>query len=329
MGNISNGEKLLDLVEMNKAKLNILSKMRELEVNGDADSKEYRDLIIVYEAAASIYKKKVIKLTDDEKNELNSTLYQLNENKIGDCDLEQLLNLDDKRLALWRTLLDLNCSLLCLYEKNENRTSNIKKSILTMLGYESAEEKTQINAQAINDFMVSDYINSLYNTIDREYQDTFSCIDKNLLLKWKYNLIYISDDIENRALMTRFSIPKYPRLVNELTIETAGISATDYLNEFDKIITEMLENVIVIMIKQIVKDEKHKADVFKIIMFYALIDLLCDKEVCESLIIQLDDMNITLSDKMRMNLDSINYYLQQAQSDKPDDYKRLRKNKTI
>ena len=119
------------------------------------------------------------------------------------------------------------------------------------------------------------------------------------------------------------------KLVDEFTIETAGISTSDYLYELDKVVTEIVENVMTKMVVQIVKEKKHEADTFNIILFYTLVDLLCDKEICESLIIQLDDMNITLSDKMRMNLDSINYYLQQVQSDKPDDYKRLRKNKTI
>lgn len=323
-------DKFISINQLNRQKLNVLLKMLELEEIGKIDSPEYIKYIEIFELICSIQNKNLGKIGLEEKEEIKEIIKELNPTMFNRMKLETLFQSNNDFLILKRTLIDLNLPFLVLYYPGKTQPMQLTNYLHQLIGLFTPEEKleTTVNKELVNEYMTSDFMNVFYNTIENlSNSDTTNEEQRKQLLTWKYKSIFLSSDLERRALMTKFLIPNYPNLVNDITIETTGIKAKEYIDSLDNIIFGLIDSIITdILNKEKEKEEINKIfDLFSVVLLITLITLLNDKELCNSFMISYQPETKT---SMKNTVDMINKILKEAQ-DSNSNYQKQRKYPTI
>lgn len=276
---------LLSIVELNKQKLNILSQMqKEEEING-VDSSNYIQLTDIYALICNVLHKKLIALSPEKKQRLLSIIRDFNENQIITDHILQITSLSEQKLVLVRTIYDLGSSFISLYPNHNNSRLSYIRKFFEQLGIVIEEDYPTvepINANLVNEYMVSDYSNVLFQVIEERIDKTQDLEERKQLLSLKYHCVFLLEALEYRMLITHFSLSNHPHLIDAITIETAGITIQKYLHEFDRIISSALENMIKQYTYKIIVD-KESLDLDSKIYLQAFSGLLTDKELLESL----------------------------------------------
>ncbi len=276
---------LLSIVELNKQKLNILLQMqKEEEING-VDSSNYIQLIDIYTLICDVLHKKLIGLSPEKRQKLLSIMEDFNRNKFVTDHILQVTNLPEQKLVLVRTISDLGSSFFHLYPNhNNNRLSYLQKFFeqLGVVVKKDNSESELINTDLVNEYMVSDYSNMLLQVIEERISKTKDLEEKKQLLGLKYHCIFLLEALEYRMLITNFSLSNYPHLIDAITVETAGITIQEYLNEFDLIISSSLENMVEKYAYKIMQTKRSLNLVSKIYL-QVFSSLLTDKDLLECL----------------------------------------------
>lgn len=266
-------EKLLSLIEFNKIKSKLLSKMMDLEINNKVDTREYQELLNNYRLTCEVYNKKIISLSETDKKDLITNLNTLNPKLLDIPPLHEILEQNSNYLVLLRTILDLTNHNLLNFYQNKNQVENLRNRLYKILGLEE-EKETEENSYAINSYMNQDFINLLFLVIDSHAKDEYVPEFKSELLNWKYSLVLLFSIIENRILITNFSIPETIKLVDTFSIEAMGITVEDYIKSFDSTISTIMMNIVN---RNLLVDNKNNFDL-ELIFFETLTKLLNDKE---------------------------------------------------
>ena len=234
-------DNMLDLIQLNKSKIGILEQMMTLEYQHKEETEDYYAFIDLYKKTAS----SVIKITDEfdleERSEIMKELLAINPEFYRQVAFSQTLTgVSEQYLAVKKTFMDLGTHLLQLYYPKKS-ISNPLKVVLSMLGMDNEEENNDIDPVLANSCMVSDFTNILYSEVNKFLNFSVNEENRILLLRMKYNLIYLSSDIEKRAILTSFSIPENPSLIDADTIYKTGMTKAEYLDSFDTTMVRWLE----------------------------------------------------------------------------------------
>lgn len=287
---------LLDLIKFNKKKHNIIMDMASLEARGNL-GKKYADDIKSYEVVNWYIDKELRKYTPDKKRELLEKLVSINPSIGGYLDFMDTIQNINNIIHMQKTVTNLNGSTIYFYH-GENNHEIAKNIIKEMFGINTKETKTEENVDAINSYMTYDYVNMLLSVIMNDIKLVDSLSTKEALLKLKYNLIYVSEELECRALNTKFLIPDKPSLVNEVMINTANITKDEYLRKCDIVFSRHLENIILMALDRVYKNNLKRIHYLDHLSIKTYANLITDKELCKYLVLEpTDDMepNIKLS----------------------------------
>ena len=238
-------DKMLEIIEINKNKKEILNNMADLELNGMSETNEYINLINLYKRLASNLIKIIREIDINDSLIITRTISRLNPVLYQAITFDDILDkADDQYLSFKKLFVDLGAKLLVLYK--EDAQDQLKKEIAyvcALFGIDvSDEDEIEVDTELINDYMTSDFTNVLYSEIVKLLNfANISLENKKELLKLKYNLIYLAPNIESRAIETAFSIPDVPRLTDINKIIDTGIDYSEYLNKLDGIMIELLD----------------------------------------------------------------------------------------
>lgn len=289
---------MLDLKEFNSKKHKIIMQMMELESTCNLKN-EYNDLIKSYEVVYWYINKELAKYSKERKAEILEKIFSINSNIGGYIPFMSILENKDNKLPLQRTVMDLGATFMNLY--NGDNTHRAAKNILMqMLGVDDTEEIEE-KKEVINSYMIDDYVNMLLSVIMNDIKAIDNTNVKKLLLKLKYNLIYISDTLETRAINTKFLIPDKPSLVSEVLINTANISKDEYLKKCDIVFSDLLEKQILQAVDKVYSKNLNTIHYLDHILIRTYANLITDKELCNYLVLEPTDAmlpNIKRATKM-------------------------------
>ena len=272
-----NIDKLLSLIELTKSKYKLIEELITAEYSLGINSSDYIKLINSYKLVCEVYNKKLKELSEIEKQELIEKLKLINPNIFKKLDIEKLLVKDSKYLILKRVLSDLdNESLLNIYF-DKKTSDNFVSKIYTILGITTSTDNDS-NLNIINEYMNQDFINTFIYTCEENYKNETINEFKIELLVYKYRLIFLSSFVEQRMIITNFSIPNNSiKLVDKISIETTGMTLENYINEFDLSLVTLIEK----NIQKILFTPEIGNFYFKIFYLEVLFKLLNNKEYCE------------------------------------------------
>lgn len=172
MENQTLADKFLLINKLNKQKLNILLRMAELEYENKQDWKEYVALVDYFEFMCSISREKLAQVTEREKSEISELIGDLNPTVLNAVNFKEILNFSEQSIILKRTAFDCGLPFLTMYA-SESNMQPIDSIIQELLGIEAEESQKDINGELVNSYMVSDFVNSFYHSL----QSTYSCCD--------------------------------------------------------------------------------------------------------------------------------------------------------
>lgn len=319
---ITKADNILSLIELNKKKQNILNQMKKLEYHHKENTSEFIDLITVYEIICATINKKLLSINEKEKNELMEIITSFNEKK-EITSFQKLIEYGSQEIVIKRTIVDLGAKLLILF-KNDNRKNNMINQIYNFFGIYEDEEKQELNEELINDFMVSDFNNTILSNVLKRLENTTKISERKQLLDFKYNLLFLSPNLEERALRNKFLIQTKPSLVSEISIETTGLTSTYYLDYIDSLMANWLDLTIQSVLNKLVMNKNTKLELIDLIFIESYIDLLTDKEICD--VISLGYLENT-NENLKETIDIINEKLMNANT--TTDQEKIRKYPTI
>lgn len=282
----NDAEIMLDLKEFNSKKHKIIMQMMELEAQNNFE-KEYTDLIKSYEVVNWYINKKLSMYPKERKIEVLDELLSINSNIGGYIPFMSILENKENKLPLQRTAMDLGATFINFYN-GDNSHKAAKNILMEMLGIEH-DEQVKENPRVINSYMIDDYFNMLLSVIMEDISTTDNFELKKVLLKLKYNLIFISETLENRAINTKFLIPEKPSLVSELLINTANITKDEYLMKSDIVFSGLLEKQILESVDRVYKQHQNTIRYFDHILIKTYANLITDKELCNYLVLEPTD----------------------------------------
>lgn len=277
----NNMDTLLSLVELNKVKYNILTKMKNLELKNGINTKEFKELINNYKLTSSFYNKKLLNINEDDKMELINIIALLNSDKDtsnSNYNYADLLNSDDKILVLRKTTLDLGHSLLLIYNKLE---------LPGFLGYLFDQQTSEVDSEMINKLMVSQFNHELISSIN-DAINTLQFNNEELML-WKYNLIFLYKEIEERVVNNDFIILKDINYVNINYVSNYGLSKEEYIDNADVNFAEWLSKLIISTVRKAQKDKNLDINLIDILFIDTLANLITDKDVHRGLLMVVDE----------------------------------------
>lgn len=277
---------MLDLIEFNSKKHKIIMQMMEEEAKGNF-GKEYIDLIKSYEVVYWYINKELNMYPKERKMEVLDKILSINSNIGGYIPFMSILENKENKLPLQRTVMDLGATFINFYSGEDSHKS-AKNILMEMLGIESNEEIKE-NSELINSCMINDYLNMLLSVIMEDIKTTNNINLKKVLLKLKYNLIFISETLEDRAINTKFLIPEKPSLVSELLINTANITKNEYLMKSDIVFSGLLEKQILEAVDKVYKHHQDTIRYFDHLLIKTYANLITDKELCNYLVMEPTD----------------------------------------
>ena len=237
-------DKTLEIIELNKRKKDIINLMSGLDFDDKTDTDDYYNYINLYKRTCSTYNKKIEDLDLEDRYNIEHYILELNPVFNKQRPFSHILSSsDDKYISFRRMFIDLGSKLLLLYV---NQPKSALQQALSLLGLSIGdyEMQTDIDDDYVNGCMVSDFTNVLYTEINRFLNCNLSKENKELLMKLKYNLIFLAPPIEQRAIITGFDIPNVPHLVDKDTIYDTGLNYQEYTTELDSVMSRWLEALI-------------------------------------------------------------------------------------
>lgn len=286
MENKNNLDLMLEIIDFNKKKYKVIMDMLELELDGKL-GKEYADLIKSYEVISWYIDKELVKCNADKKDEILSRIVDINPTIGRKIPFMDIIQNKENNIHLQRTISDFGAKYMDLYH-TDNACARGRNSILRLLGFDVETENYE-NENFINSYMVYDFNNMMLSVIMDDLKKISSNEAKKALLKLKYNLIYISDDLEERARKTKFLLPNKPSLVDETTIKTSGITKEDYLHKSDIVFSGWLENAILEAVDKVYKKDLVTVHYLDHVLIKTLASLISDKELCSYLVLEPTD----------------------------------------
>lgn len=284
MENKQSIEKLMSLIEINKAKYNTLKQLRDIELDKSIYDKEYINMVNMYEMICRTHKMKVASIEEEERIDFSNIIQDFNDLASHSIYIDRILACNEKELAILKTLIDLNSLVFQLYVPRKNERSNKINNIFNYFGLNEEKTGIQENVDLINDFMVSDLTSTIMDVLQKEIDNSDSYTKRKQLLEWKYNVLFMFNNVESRFLMTKFSLPEHPKLISDVVIKTAGISEREYLDKLNIPMTGSLESLIKSTVADIYNNGS-KLTLLNEIFIKTYINLLSDKEICDSLYI--------------------------------------------
>ena len=287
MENKNDADILLDLIQFNKKKYKIITQMAELEAKGITTGKTYNDLVKSYNIVYWFINKELTKYSIEKKNELLEKLIDINPNIGGYIPLMDVISNSENKLPLQKTITDLGATFMTLYQ-GEDSNKSARNTLMNILGIDT-EEIVEENPEAINSYMTNDFVNMLLSVIMEDIKLIDNETVKKALLNLKYNLIYISDNLETRAINTSFLLSEKPSLIDELTINTANITKEAYLRKSDIVFSRLLENQILEAVNKVYKEELKTLHYLDHILIRTYANLITDRELCSYLVMEPTD----------------------------------------
>ena len=284
------GERLVTLIELNKAKYELLFIIKDYELNNKNENKEYYQMMDLYKYTCSLYNKKLTNIDYVERLRMIDFFKSLNPKFSAGSNIFNMLLFDEKKIIYSKTLLDLGAIEFHLYNPNSNKVNIVDHvlSILNAKDEDEEEEEDTVNEEMVDNYMVSDFLNMLYKCVQDEITTTTDINDRKDLINFKYNIIFLFEVIETRNVLTNFSVPEYPNMACEIEVETTGISFEDYLDRFDSVLSTVLENNINAVLSNLAIGYYKDVDVLNKVYIKNVARLLCDKELLESV-----NLNVT------------------------------------
>ena len=286
MENKNDADILLDLIEFNKKKYKIITQMAELEAKGITTGKTYNDLVKSYNIVYWFINKELTKY-NEKKNELLEKLIYINPNIGGYIPIMDVISNSENKLPLQKTIADLGATFMTLYQ-GEKSNKSARNTLMNIFGIDT-EEIVEENPEAINSYMTNDFANMLLSVIMEDIKLIDNETVKKTLLNLKYNLIYISDNLETRAIDTSFLLSEKPSLIDELTINTANITKEAYLRKSDIVFSRLLENQILEAVKKVYEEELETLYYLDHILIRTYANLITDRELCSYLVMKPTD----------------------------------------
>lgn len=325
---MENQKKLADVFlsinQLNRQKWYTLTEMKKLELTNRSDSNQYIEWIQIFEMICSVQKKNLLKLSGEDKEKIQELITEFNPN-INDMDFFEILKLENRSLILNRTLTDIGNPRLYLYNGVDNSFNPIIELLYQIIGLNNQEESEEtVNEELVNQYMVSDLMNILYQVIQDLLKEDSEIEENEELLCLKYKLIFLSEAVETRALITKFSIPDYPNLTTNTEIEDTGLTIEEYNDSLDTSILNYIGKI-VDKLNESLYTGKKEIDCLNIVILKALISLLKNKEICKGLIINYDE---ELPDYIKEQIEIISQILEEAQHSQKD-YQKQRRYSTI
>ena len=237
-------DKTLEIIELNNRKKELLNLMSDLDFVDRTNTEDYYNYIDLYKRTCSSYNNKIEVLNENDKYNIEHYILGLNPVFNKQIPFSHILaSSDDKYIAFKRMFVDFGSKLLLLYV---NKTQSSLENVFHMLGLNISVDtvQTDIDNDYVNECMIADFTNVLYTEISKLLDCKLSYENKDLLMRLKYNMMFISPAVERRAIMTEFDIPKTPHLVDKNTIYETGLSYHEYTAELDNIMTKWLEGLI-------------------------------------------------------------------------------------
>lgn len=325
MENKTLADKFLLINKLNKQKLNILLRMAKLEYENKQDFEEYVALVNHFEFMCSISREKLAQITEREKSEISELIGDLNPSVLNTVNFKGILNFSEQSIILKRTAFDCGLPFLTMYA-SESNMQPINSMIQELLGIEAEESQKDISGELVNSYMVSDFMNSFYHSLQNTYScDTVEETERKLLLSWKYKIIFLFRSLESRALLTKFSIPEYPHFTSDVEIRTTGLTEEEYKTYLDQQITELLKLSLSKILTDICNSNHKKIDLLDLITLKSLCYLLYDKNICNYFSL---DYTEEAKEETKRGIDVVKQILIDAQ--KPEqNYQKNRKYPTI
>lgn len=281
-------EEVLLLIDFNKSKFKLLKQIFDLENNNQTNTDEYIELLNYYKLVCNVYNKRLNNISPTQKYNLYEKILFINPDIYKGVTFEKLLEFDQQHIILNRIKLDfVESDILKVYRPK------LTKNIIQQLIEKNEAEETQ-EESTLNHLMCDDFINTLYNIIDKKSKIETNKIYLNQLTNLKCNLLLLSSSLEERILMTNFSLPNALKLNSRLIIETNGISLKEYNEILDSFIIQTIENII---IKTLSKNKRNFY--LDTIIIETLATLLYDKEYIDVINIETES---NLNDLIESNI---------------------------
>lgn len=314
----------LSINQLNRQKWNVLTEMKNLEFNNGSDSKEYIEWIQIYEMICSVQRKNLSRLTKEESKQIQELIIDFNPS-IDEKDLLQLLRLENQSLILNRTLADIGNTRLILYNYTNDAVNSLTNFLSQIIKLSDQEEsELVIDEESVNQYMVSDLMNILYQTVQELLAEDISMKEKEELLSFKYKLMFLSRTLETRALITKFSIPNYPNLTTNTEIQNTGLAVEEYIDGLDLSILSYIKKIMY-KLNESLYTEKKEILLLDTVILRALLSLLNNKDFYENIIINRSE---GLPSYIEEQIEMVMEIIEKAQNPQKD-YQKQRKYFTI
>ena len=237
-------DKTLDIIELNKKKKELLNEIANLDFLCMKQTEDYYNYADLYKKTSSLYKSKIDNISFEEKVEIEKYILDLNPIFGNPISFSHTISSTNEQYITFRKMfIDFGTKLLQLYV---NKPKAPLEYVFSLLGIniDSSSINVGIDEELVNDCMVSDFTNVLYSEINQFLDCNLSSENREMLTRLKYNVIYLAPDVEKRALLTGFDIPKNPHLVDRDTIYETGLSYQEYVTGLDMVMVNWLEALI-------------------------------------------------------------------------------------
>ncbi len=299
-------------LELNRKKEIVLNQMKELEFHCLEETEDYQKWIFSYQTICYLYQKKILEISDP--NELLTNLKDLNSHLFQPFSFAGIFL--EENAPLKRTLFDVqNIPLLKLYSPTNKMIS--KSPVFAFLSSvfhfditELVSSEEELSTDLLNAYMNHDFWNFCLFHIQKKLQKEDDSKHREELLTWKYQLILLSKEIEERMLQTNFSLPDTVNFIDAVSIRTTGIDVEEYLKLLDGTCITLIEGFMNICMNQTMPNTN-------LFLYQTLLsclsELLNDKEYCDLLQDELKEKFSLPDDHPFIELvESINHILEQS-----------------
>lgn len=311
---------LLDVAEFNDKKYSIIKKMTELEINGNT-GKEFEDLIDSYDVVTWYLNKKLSEADIIDKNELcNALMLSSGEKLYVETFMDMIKNFDGM-LTVRRTINDFDGQMVSFFNYDTETEEEIHSYAFDkiMKKFNSIADK-KINCDMINSYLVHDFLNMMLSIIIKESKEEKVAGLSTILTELKYNLIYLSRDLEAEALKNRFKFTDKIDLIDEKTITKIGISKNEYIDVLNYVFGGMLEDSIYDAVNRVNDNKLPTLEYTDHLLIKTVANLVTDKRMCDTLILEPND---EMEPNIRKATILINYDLLEAKNVDTYDRKKL------
>ncbi len=273
----TNLDTFLSLVAINRTKQSLLSQMMNLELQNQKESKDYSNLKDYYQLTHEYYQKKLLTLS--ETDDILTKIKNLNPDFFNKNISEYLCNFSNTSVK--RVIFDIMQEpLFDLYTENNQKQDFSILEILFGLELDNMSKNNQI--EIINKFLNHDIINLIMDKIEDDIEKDNISNPKSRLLKWKYQLILLSEDLENNYLFC--SQPKL-QLTDYFSIRNQNLTVEEYFEIADGVCRALLKQLINFCLNDLNREEECS---IYLMLIEIITEFLHNKTFCLQYLQQLD-----------------------------------------